>query len=723
MSSFAQGVRFHLDGEACEFITEDTIDGTACWFVRKRASGKVETRSLERLRADYDRGRLRFDDRTEPGSPEEAKRRERRRSVPVGDLPKGQCKQILFASAVLEAVEQRTVRGMKTARVVVDGRSTGPTVLASMLDELGANLGREHFGEPRKISVATYYRWVKKLNKNGDRRDLGGEREYSGNRMQMQPEVKRLLTETVASIAQGARFNNKQPNGLPIDRRYIFAQFRKAFDLLKTVHPGKDLKMPSDKTIYNCINEQDRFLLDCMQGSSETARKSYRRPLVDKKGPEAVLDVVQYDESLLPFFCVDDTHLVPLGRPTVSFLVDVHSTCLVGFHMGFDPSSDLVTLSALRHACSMKSYMSEIFPNLPAWRYSGMPRSLVYDNSLTGRGKSLADAGALLDFPRSRTATYTPWAKNEVENTFNVANRTMLSMAPGYVLPKTLGLDTTAYDPAANAVIGFSTLWYLLHAWALQVHAMSTLPGSQMTRDQLWTAGTQDRQPDFPNHGEDLDLLFGVVREARLDERGIVFEHLRYYGDHAHRLRMRHGAVTKVRVKLNPMNMQKVYVWDDRERMWFPCYAVDRTYTAGLDLHRHKLYRAHAARMFGEADTVARFRSAEAHMQALIEQALPDGIGTKLGSMLARTMGVNTPSILAGLEQRHATSRSVPIDGRLVPVARPGGLLQPLAGAPDEAAPGGRATVHDADPRSTKGAPPVRRRVLPEFHTVSNDRS
>ena len=721
MSRFGQGVRFHLDGEACEFVAENAIDGEDCWLVLKRVTGKLETRSLQQLKADYDGGRLRFDDRAEPATPEEAKRRERRRSVPLSDMPEATAKQILFASAVLEEVERRAVKGMKTAKVVVDGRRTGATVLSKLLLEVGDSLGREHFGKPRNISVATYYRWVQKLNRHGDRKDLGGEREYSGNRTQMQPEVKRCLTETVATIAQGARFNNKQPNGQPINKRFIFAQFRKAFALLEKIHPDKEFRMPSDKTIYTHINQQDKYLLDCMLGSSETARKSYRQPLTDKKGPEAVLDIVQYDESLLPFFCVDDTHLVPLGRPTVSVLVDVYSTCIVGFHMGFDPASDLVTLSALRHACSMKAYIGQVFPNLPPWRYSGMPRSLVYDNSLTGRGKSLADVGASLDIPRSRTATYTPWAKNEVENTFGIANQTMLSMAPGYVLPKSLGLDTTVYDPAANAVIGFSTLWYLFHAWVLQVHAASPLPGSQMTRDQLWTAGTQERQPDFPDQSEDLDLLFGIVREARLDERGIVFEKLRYYSEHAHRLRLRQGSVTKVKVKLNPMNMEKVYVWDDRERMWFPCQAIDRTYAAGLDLHRHKLYRAHAARLFGEADTIARFRSAEAQMQSLIEQALPDGIGTKLGSILARTMGVNTPSILAGLEQRRTASvLDAPNGGRLTEAQTVGLLTPPVS--PGNAAADVRALVHDAGPRPASGVTPVKRRVLPVFRAASSNR-
>jgi putative transposase len=301
----------------------------------------------------------------------------------------------------------------------------------------------------------------------------------------------------------------------------------------------------------------------------------------------------------------------------------------------------------------------------------GIGRRFTYDNSLQAHGHSIEEMTLELDSAYDFTPSRSPWVKSLVERTIDITNDTFLREMPGYVLPFRDKIDAHDYDPTKNAIIGFRHFLWLWHHWLLTVyHLLPPRSGMKMSINDRWLEGTRHIRPTFLERSSDLNLLFGIVREGTwtLDHRGVVYEGLRYY-DGVDILRHRDGASQKVRMKVNPLDLLWTQVWDDREKLWIPVKAREENYARGLDLHCHKLIRRQAVRLFGRDDLEA-WVAALAHLQHLIQDALPDALSIAVQSKMARAMGVSTAYLFRNMQH----------DGSLVvsPGSQPDAPLHPL---------------------------------------------
>jgi hypothetical protein len=182
----------------------------------------------------------------------------------------------------------------------------------------------------------------------------------------------------------------------------------------------------------------------------------------------------------------------------------------------------------------------------------------------------------------------------------------------------------------------------------------------------------------------------------------VIYEGLYYYSDGLDILRHRRGATLKVRVKVNPLNLLYIHVWDDKEKLWIPAKAREEGYATGLDLHCHTLFRRHSDRLSGR-DDLEGWLMAHAHLQHLIRSAFPDALSIELQTKMARAMGIGTPYFFRNLQA----------DGRLIapPGAAPDLPLNPLSTATGSAA--GRAQPVIISQATTSAA--QKQRPIPQF--------
>lgn len=176
-------------------------------------------------------------------------------------------------------------------------------------------------------------------------------------------------------------------------------------------------------------------------------------------------------------------------------------------------------------------------------------------------------------------------------------------------------------------------------------------------------------EPDLIARSTDLDLLFGIVRTGRLDHRGVVFLNIRYYSAELHRLRLRDGDKLMVTVKVNPTNLDYLHVRDPRSQSWIRVDAVDRTYAAGLSLHRQELNAKTSRERRGHVDMDG-LRAANVELARLIADSLPIAASIQSNNAIARALGVGTQNLFGSLDQ----------DGRLGELTGPfvGKTLNPL---------------------------------------------
>lgn len=601
------------------------------WQAVDCETGQLVEWSAAELGAAYEAGRL-----TLRAVQSNGKHREPP-SMVIPDLKEKQQATVRFRAAFLHEVERR-----------IWGLSLSRKRLEAILAEVSLGQGRT-----RPVSVPTYYRWRGRAQEGvialTDGRGTCKSRRSSGAEIAKQVMLEAILASRQTRKAGAAAFVTQAK--LKSDIACRVAEENKIARIGGAADPL--IKAPSKATLQRIWNEfpaEDRVIAE--QGRI-TARHLFRGgPGVQR--PDACLDLVEYDETRLPFFFYDELLGVPLGRAWLSWYIDTYSYAPIGFYVGFEPPSDLTITSALRHACLPKAYIAQEYPRIKG-RYepAGVPRRVTFDNGLCQWGKTIETVGLDLNMTIQFARPRTPWFKPRVEGSFKLLNTKLLQEMPGFVLGK--GIDRKDYDPVKQGCIGIRHFLYIFHVWLVDIYLQQPQGMFGRTPASLWEEGTRHSPPDFLPRRHDLDLLFGILRDGRLDHRGVVFENLRYHSPELHALRRRSGGKLDVQVKVDPSDLGALHVRLDRSSGWIRAEAVDQIYAQGLSLHRHKLNLRNAREKFDDTSAEG-LRRAQAFMHELIAEALPAAMSIRTNSLIARTLGIGTQHIFNKLDHDGALS-------------------------------------------------------------------
>lgn len=556
----------------------------------------------------------------------------------ISDLKDKQQAIVRFRAGFLREVERQT-SGLRLSRAALE----------KILSEISLELGRA-----KPVSVATYYLWRGKAHEGAlalmDRRSIRkGRRRCAGAGIAQQTMLEVIKASQQTRRAGAAAFVTSAKRRAEVAVRIDEENNRR--QAMGSIEPQIDI--PSQSTLQRIWNEfpaEDRAVAE--RGLIESRHLFRGGPGMKK--PEACLDLVEYDETRLPFFFYDELLGVPLGRALLSWYVDAYSNAPIGFYVGFEPPSDLTITSALRHACLPKAYVAREYPRIKG-RYTpaGVPRRVTFDNGLCQWGKTIETVGLDLNMTIQFARPRTPWFKSRVEGSFRLLNTKLLQEMPGFVLGR--NIDKKDYDPIKQGCIGIRHFLYIFHAWIVEIYLQQPQGMFSRAPASLWEEGTRDYPPDFLPRCHDLDLLFGILRDGRLDHRGVVFESLRYHSPELHALRKRHGAKLDVQVKVDPSDLGNVHVRRDRSSGWIRAEAADQSYARGLSLHRHKLNLRNAREKFDDT-SMEGLRRAQLFMHELIADALPAAMSIRTNSLIARTLGIGTQHIFNKLDHDGALS-------------------------------------------------------------------
>jgi hypothetical protein len=523
------------------------------------------------------------------------------------------------------------------------------------------------------VSRAAYFNWKAALRRADDVCALAGRFHDRGRRRDTDV-VRELAREIWAEALEDARraIAFRTPS-------WLVAEFEKRLRLRNAAlaAAGETPVTRERSSIYALFTQFPAQERDLLRHGVQKTRAFYRAPSSHRGSfGELPLDLNEYDGTRSPIFLFDDISLLPLGRPWCAGLVDFRCDAPVGFYFGFEGSGDATFASTLRHACLPKTYVAEEYPDI-ANRYPlhGKARRYTLDNELSAHAATVdlitKDLLSSVGVAPSRT----PWWKPKIEGFFSQLNEMLLRELPGYVLARELSPEE--YNPTRNGCLGLRYFLYLFHVWLIDVYLQTPGPSGK-TPAELWQEGTATWAPDLIASASDLDLLFGIVREGRLDHRGVVYEHLWYHSEELQELRVREGHTQHPRVKVNPNDLQVVHVFDERRRLWVRAKARDADYATGLTLHRHTLNLKNAA---PGPVTIQRLREAEAWLRGMIAEAAQMTLSIQTAGLAARATGIGTQHIFNHLD----------VDGHLGPFSGPlqGQSLNPFGSpsAPPEAAP------------------------------------
>lgn len=363
------------------------------------------------------------------------------------------------------------------------------------------------------------------------------------------------------------------------------------------------------------------------------------------RGLEAkrILDLIIIDATVADGWCaVDDETRTPLGRPTITYSVDVKSRVCPAFSITYGGENLYGIMSCLQKICTGKHEVIARRPDLAPllediW---GKPEEIVVDNAWRQTGVSMQDACEDAGISVRWAAVANPEYKAIGERFVRTVNQMLLHKMPGAVPVDVAMCRKLGIDPQKTAFILTSELEELLYQAIADCYHHEEHRGTGVAPLLAWRkdlASGIRKVIDDPNF---LRSVFGAYGEGLLDRSGIQFKGVTFHdpvvttellndlaGATPVRTRRKRGssATAKVKIKYNPATVAGISVWNPRKRryVWLPCW--DRRF-AGME--GASFWLAEQAHAFAREENLA-FRSdedkclARDRLRAAFEAAAP----------------------------------------------------------------------------------------------------
>ncbi len=298
-------------------------------------NGGLSLTSKDVLLAEYGQGNIKGTVMNEPALNGVAPTYSR----PLGDLP--------------ETVQKELKRRRHYLQFILD---QGPPVftaryLRQLIEEAAKALGD---GAPP--SVVTIYRWFRRYRASEDPRSLIPRLDRRGPRHERQdPRVMQLVTEAIEEAYKASPLATGQT---------IYTRLLAKIDMTNRKSlGGEELRPPSLRTLYRLLARTELYDAVRLREGKTIADKRYR---IVRAGvcTQHILERAEIDHTPLDVFLVDEKTWLPLGRPTLTVIIDHYSRMLLGYYLTFGAPSAAAVMGALRHAILPKTPAVSAIPGL-----------------------------------------------------------------------------------------------------------------------------------------------------------------------------------------------------------------------------------------------------------------------------------------------------------------------------------------------------------------------
>ena len=381
---------------------------------------------------------------------------------------------------------------------------------------------------------------------------------------------------------------------------------------------GDRLPIPSQRTIYREIARRAPYELMAARYGKRRAEMEFR---VSVAGPETrrALQRVSMDHTPSDIIVVDDSSMLPLGRPTITSALDEHTRSPMGFYTGFEPPSCLSVMRCLKHAILPKTYVQREFPGIKnRWECYGVPELVVVDNPPEFHSSHFERACLRIGADIQYAKVLVPWYKGKLERFQGTMCHDLMHGNPGTTFSNILERDD--YDPSRQAVVLLSTFREMLHRWIIDVYLQTPHRGIKDTPAHRWQSDMSDLPPPLPPSASELDVVLGMTVQRVVFHYGVELEGLRYNGPELGELRRRMGVGAKVELTFDPGDLGRVNVLDPQKGTYICVPAVNHAYAKGLSFWQNKVIRRYAHRQLDARTDIVALAQAKAEIRTLVER-------------------------------------------------------------------------------------------------------
>ncbi len=461
-------------------------------------------------------------------------------------------------------------------------------------------------------SATSFYRWYRRYHVSGDHRALIPRTDRRGSSLVRQAD--RILQLVIEAMEEAYRAS-PLATGLTIYTRLlakIEAENRK-------ILCGDHLKPPSLRTLYRLIARSEAYEIVRLR-EGKAAADMRHRGVIKGVCTQHILERAEIDHTPLDLFLIDEKTWLPLGRPTLTVVIDHFSRMLLGYYLSFGDPSSAAVMGALRHAILPKETSHGSFPDLKienTWPCYGRPDVLVVDNGLEFHGADLETVAFDLAMRIQYCPKHRPQFKGAVERYLKTINYYFGHQLPGTSFARLH--ERGDYDSQKHALLTLAEFKHLFEKWVVDVYAQTLHRGIGTTPWAKWREGLQRREPELPDSLRDFQRRIGLVAERSLRRDGVSLRGIRYNGEALGKILRAYGEGVKVRVLYDPEDLGEIQVWGPEDVDPILVHALDQEYAKGLTQKQNELVRAHLREQGIEVENRGALQRARAEIVQTVE--------------------------------------------------------------------------------------------------------
>ena len=406
-----------------------------------------------------------------------------------------------------------------------------------------------------------------------------------------------------------------------------------------------DAAKVSLSTLLRRAKDIDGFAMDTSRYGPAFARRKWRESHGGVQATRA-LERFEIDHTLLDIVVVCDTTGLPLGRPTITVVVDAFSGYVCGFFVSFWGTGLAPTMSALKQAILPKDqYSGEEFGLESAWLGYGMCELLVVDNGLEFHSSQFLRVVALLNADIRFCAVRQPWLKPVVER----AMRSVNSYLPARGKVERRIDNYLPINPDESAAVPFTGLCQGLLQAFVDVHPFE-VNERKLARpyDLFQDSFVRIPPPNLVADLSQLDIIVAPSKEITVSGEGVVTDYLRYNSRELQDMRRRVGERFRALVKTPHENIAAIFVQDPMSKRWLEVPSCCPEYTTGLSLVQHRAVRSFRREEIKKQDAIGVLLRRKAELAAFWANQVPKR-RKRASTLVQRCVGLTSAQVLASV--------------------------------------------------------------------------
>lgn len=505
--------------------------------------------------------------------------------------------------AARQELERRLayLKGIDQAHVSLGQRPQ----IAKVIDTVAARLG-----DSRKPSTSAVMRWARQLHAaQGYAGAVVDKRATRKAGRRISPVMEQIVAKAVQQV-----YLTRARNSLVHTQAVIHAEAAKK---VRAGQLSQDDARISLATLSRRVADVDRYrVIEARYGAARA--RMVCRTSMDGGAAEYPLQRVEVDHTPLNWVVVCDRTGLPLGRPTLTALVDAYSNYVLGFYVSFYGSGLASVAGALRCAVQAKDDMTKGLSLSNRWLAEGIPDRLVLDNGLEFHSPVFQLMGWELGMDFTYCRVRTPWLKPHVERFFSTLDT--LTLAKGRIHKRMA--NVVEIDPVDGAAVMFSDFVKGIVQFVVDVHPFQINQRKLARPHDLFLEGIQRRPPvHFPSDLEALRLTYARSATRIVGPGGVELAGLPYGGPELLDMRKCHGERFKALIKWDLDDVSRIWVQDPKSKQWVASNCRWHAYADGLSWIQHSTIRKFALKELKNCNAVeyleqARLRLHEHWMDA-----------------------------------------------------------------------------------------------------------